>query len=176
MVWGLVRESGGLLFIRIGECRAFRRTIMNTDQRVFRAALCDESAADRIPHLFVQQIAFPVECLESHTVGMRGETLPLFEDDVTVWIENDAPAAGQIKTPAASAFLTGVEQMRGVDRIGHAAFKPGDDCAVSSVAEAGQGQRTVQDRPDAGDLVQDSRTTQRTGESACGLHRADRVR
>ena len=128
----------GLVFI--GEGRAGRRTVMDADHGIIGRTLTDETAADGIPDLFVDQVGGIIECLESHAVGMGGHALPLLENHVMVIIEMNTLGPGEIQGVIQRAGLANMQHMIGIHCGRYIAFESGHNGAIGTVAEPSQGQ------------------------------------
>ena len=161
----------------IGSGIGWRRdAFMVADQSVIRIAALDESAADRIPHLFVHSAAVRVERLEPHPVGVGGQAPPLVEHHVTAVIEADNARAVQRQAAGILACLTDMQQVIGIHGFGQMAFQSRHRGAVGAMPQSRQRQRAVQGHPHAMHAVEQTAFGQRGHEGVRGAHRPHRMR
>ena len=122
---------------------------MDADHQVVGVALSDESTANRIPDLFVDEIVLPVEGLESHAVGMGRHAVPYIHHHIASVIEIDAMRAVEHQLAACLAFHTDIAHVIGIDGFRYVAFQARHRGAIGTVPKTGQGEpySTVRTRP-----------------------------
>lgn len=149
---------------------------MDADHQVVGVALSDESTANGIPDLFVDEIVLPVEGLESHAVGMGRHAVPYIHHHIASVIEIDAMRAVEHQLAACLAFHTDIAHVIGIDGFRYVAFQARHRGAIGTVPKTGQGERTIQYRSHAADPVQYAVTFKGGSESAGRDHRPYGVR
>jgi len=127
---------------------------MDADHQVVGVALSDESTANGIPDLFIDEIVLPVEGLESHAVGMGRHAVPYIHHHIASVIEIDAMRAVEHQLAACLAFHTDIAHVIGIDGFRYVAFQARHRGAIGTVPKTGQGERTIQYRSHAADPVQ----------------------
>ena len=113
---------------------------MDADHQVVGVALSDESTANGIPDLFVDEIVLPVEGLESHAVGMGRHAVPYIHHHIASVIEIDAMRAVEHQLAACLAFHTDIAHVIGIDGFRYVAFQARHRGAIGTVPKTGQGE------------------------------------
>ena len=92
------------------------------------------------------------------------------EEEVLGLGEGDGLAAEEVEgSGAADGGELGFD-LRGVDSVGRFAEETEEDGAVGSVADAGEGERSVEMDDDAGGAIEETVGVERAGEAESGSH------
>ena len=134
----------------------------------------DEPAADRVEGFLHGDVALGIGRHQDQAVGMAGQGRAVIEDQIGLGIEGQGP-----KPVGGDLFRLADCRKRGLGLFGVVALgqEPGqaqDHGPVGGMADAGEGQRSVQRRAQTGHV--EGRGAQLVQEPRGGHHRAHRVR
>lgn len=139
------RQRGLLAHLLLGITLHGRGDLrVNRHKRIRGQTTLDESAADRIPHLFEHLLTVLVICRESHAIRMRGETSPMVELDIASIFECDLVFAVQIQHATLITDLMDARKIIRVHRLRLVVFQSDHGGTVSAMPESGQCQRPIE--------------------------------